>query len=147
MRFSGPVLGIETSCDETSAAILEDGRILGHIILTQDAHERFGGIVPEIAARAHLRQIDLVVEATFDEAGISPADIAGVGVTAGPGLIGALLVGLNWAKGLAWALAPSVIEQMLEVLRALPETARRQVGLLAIVGGLIFVWIAHWIGV
>jgi N6-L-threonylcarbamoyladenine synthase len=101
---SGPVLGIETSCDETSAAILEDGRILGHVILTQDAHARFGGIVPEIAARAHLRHIDDVAAAAFDEADVEPADLVGIGVTAGPGLIGALLVGLNWAKGLAWAL-------------------------------------------
>jgi len=105
----GPVLGIETSCDETSAAILEDGRILGHVILTQDGHARFGGIVPEIAARAHLRHIDGVVGAALDEAGVKPRELAGIGVTAGPGLIGALLVGLNWAKGLAWALDVPIV--------------------------------------
>jgi len=101
--FSGPVLGIETSCDETSAAVVSGGEVLGHVILSQDAHERFGGVVPEIAARAHLRQLDSVVAAALSEAGLATDELAGVGVTAGPGLIGALLVGLNWAKGFAWA--------------------------------------------
>ena len=100
----GPVLGVETSCDETSAAVLIGSHLAGHVILSQDAHERFGGIVPEIAARAHLRQIDDVVSEALAEAGVSPEEIDGVGVTAGPGLIGALLVGLNWAKGFAYAL-------------------------------------------
>lgn len=99
----GPVLGIETSCDETSAAVVSDAGLVGHVILSQDAHERYGGIVPEIAARAHLRQLDDVVAGALEEAGLAPGDIAGVGVTAGPGLIGALLVGLNWAKGFAYA--------------------------------------------
>jgi N6-L-threonylcarbamoyladenine synthase len=99
-RFAdGPILGIETSCDETSAAVMSGDRLLGHVILSQDAHERFGGIVPEIAARAHLRQIDDVVVETLSEAGLTADDIEGVGVTAGPGLIG----GLNWAKGFAYA--------------------------------------------
>jgi len=105
----GPVLGVESSCDETSAAVVLDGRILGHVILSQDAHERFGGVVPEIAARAHLRQIDTVVEETLQEAGVEPGELAGVGVTAGPGLVGALLVGLNWAKGFAWALGKPLV--------------------------------------
>jgi len=100
----GPVLGVETSCDETSAAVLIGSHLAGHVILSQDAHERFGGIVPEIAARAHLRQIDDVVSEALAEAGVSAGEIDGVGVTAGPGLIGALLVGLNWAKGFAYAL-------------------------------------------
>ncbi|MGD8495400.1 MAG: tRNA (adenosine(37)-N6)-threonylcarbamoyltransferase complex transferase subunit TsaD [Gemmatimonadales bacterium] len=99
----GPVLGIETSCDETSAAVVSGAGLLGHVILSQDAHERYGGVVPEIAARAHLRQLDDVVAGALEQAGIGPDDLAGVGVTAGPGLIGALLVGLNWAKGLAFA--------------------------------------------
>ena len=84
----GAVLGIETSCDETSAAVIRDGRVLGHVILSQDAHERFGGVVPEIAARAHLRQIDTVVNATLEEAGVERGELGGVGVTAGPGLVG-----------------------------------------------------------
>lgn len=99
----GPVLGIESSCDETSAAVVSDGRTLGHVILSQDAHAVFGGVVPEIAARQHLSHIDRVVARTLEEAAVDPADVAGVGVTAGPGLVGALLVGLNWAKGFAWA--------------------------------------------
>jgi N6-L-threonylcarbamoyladenine synthase len=102
--FPGAVLGIETSCDETSAAVVRDGRLLGHVILSQDAHERFGGVVPEIAARAHLRQIDAVVTETLREAGLEADGVDGVGVTAGPGLVGALLVGVNWAKAFAYGL-------------------------------------------
>ncbi len=105
----GPVLGVETSCDETSAAVLIGPQLAGHVILSQDAHERFGGIVPEIAARAHLRQIDDVVGEALAEAGVTAGDIDGVGVTAGPGLIGALLVGLNWAKGFAYALGRPLV--------------------------------------
>lgn len=105
----GPVLGIESSCDETSAAVVSEGRVTGHVILSQDAHAVFGGVVPEIAARQHLIHIDGVVAQTLDEAGIRPGDLAGVGVTAGPGLVGALLVGLNWAKGFGYALGLPVV--------------------------------------
>ncbi|MFQ5889392.1 MAG: tRNA (adenosine(37)-N6)-threonylcarbamoyltransferase complex transferase subunit TsaD [Gemmatimonadota bacterium] len=100
----GPVLGIETSCDETSAAVLEGDRLRGHVIASQDAHARFGGVVPEIAARAHLRQLDEIARAALAEAELEPSQLHGVGVTAGPGLVGALLVGVNWAKALAFAL-------------------------------------------
>jgi N6-L-threonylcarbamoyladenine synthase len=102
---SGPlVLGIETSCDETSAAVLR-GRssILGHVILSQDAHAIYGGVVPEIAARAHLSVIDDVVAAALAEAKVDLDDIDVVAATAGPGLIGALLVGVTWARALAFA--------------------------------------------
>ncbi len=110
MRFrGGPVLGIESSCDETSAAIVSDRSVLGHVILSQDAHAVFGGVVPEIAARQHLVHIDEVVAQALDEACIRPAELTGVGVTAGPGLVGALLVGLNWAKGFGYALSIPVI--------------------------------------
>ena len=105
----GPVLGIESSCDETSAAVVLEGRVTGHVILSQDAHAVFGGVVPEIAARQHLAHIDGVVAQTLDEAGVRPADLAGIGVTAGPGLVGALLVGLNWAKGFGYALGLPVV--------------------------------------
>jgi N6-L-threonylcarbamoyladenine synthase len=105
----GPVLGIESSCDETSAAVVHEGRIRGHVILSQDAHAVFGGVVPEIAARQHLAHIDSVVHRALSEASVAPGDLAGVGVTAGPGLIGALLVGLNWAKGFAYALDLPVV--------------------------------------
>jgi N6-L-threonylcarbamoyladenine synthase len=98
------VLGIETSCDETSAGVVEDGRLLGQAIYSQDAHQAFGGVVPEIAARAHVRKIDRIVEAALADAGIAMTDLAGIGVTQGPGLVGALLVGVNWSKGFADAL-------------------------------------------
>jgi len=100
----GPVLGVETSCDETSAAIVEDGRLRSLVIASQDAHAAFGGVVPEIAARAHLRVLDPVVAATLEQAGLGVGEVAGIGVTRGPGLIGSLLIGVNWAKGLSLAL-------------------------------------------
>jgi N6-L-threonylcarbamoyladenine synthase len=99
------VLGLETSCDETSAAVLSgDDEILGHVILSQDVHEVYGGVVPELAARAHLRRIDDVVDEALAQAGVELSDIDIFGVTAGPGLIGALLVGVSWVKAAAWAL-------------------------------------------
>jgi N6-L-threonylcarbamoyladenine synthase len=96
------VLGIESSCDECSAAVIEEGSLLGHVIATQDAHAAFGGVVPEIAARAHLRQLDRVVSAALERSGRGAGDLVGVGVTAGPGLVGSLLVGVNWAKAFAF---------------------------------------------
>jgi len=99
----GPVLGIESSCDETSAAVVANGRLLGQVIASQDAHAAFGGVVPEIAARAHIQQLDRVVEAALDQASVPLERLAGVGVTAGPGLVGALLVGVNWAKAFAYS--------------------------------------------
>ena len=104
--MSGPlVLGLETSCDETSAAVLRgEGELLGHVILSQDVHEVYGGVVPELAARAHLRRVEPVVDAALDQAGVRLSDVDALAVTAGPGLIGALLVGLSWAKAAAFAL-------------------------------------------
>jgi N6-L-threonylcarbamoyladenine synthase len=100
------ILGIETSCDETSAAIVSarEGRpaLDSLVILSQDVHAVFGGVVPELASRAHLRTIVPVVDRALAEAGIAPSDLDGVAVTAGPGLIGALLVGLMYGKTLAW---------------------------------------------
>lgn len=101
--FPGAVLGVETSCDETSAAVVRGGELAGHVVATQDAHERFGGVVPEIAARAHLRQLEPAVRGALDEAGIGPDGVDAVAVTAGPGLVGSLLVGVNWAKAFAWS--------------------------------------------
>ncbi|HEX6693983.1 MAG TPA: hypothetical protein VF035_04680, partial [Longimicrobiales bacterium] len=91
------VLGIETSCDETSAAVLRDGELAGHIILSQDVHALYGGVVPEIASRAHLTAIDDVVEGALEAAGVMLGEVDVIAATAGPGLIGALLVGLTWA--------------------------------------------------
>ena len=99
------VLGIETSCDETSAALVEGvGRILGHVILSQDAHAVYGGVVPELAARSHLQRLQEVVDEALSQAGRSLGDVDAVSVTVGPGLIGALLVGVAWAKAVAFAL-------------------------------------------
>lgn len=103
--MSALILGIETSCDETAAAVVEDGRVLrSNIIASQfHLHERYGGVVPEVASRHHLEVILQVIDAALAEAGCAWADLAGVAVTAGPGLSGALLVGVNTAKTLAWA--------------------------------------------
>jgi N6-L-threonylcarbamoyladenine synthase len=99
------VLGLETSCDETSAAVVSgDDHILGHVILSQDVHEVYGGVVPELAARAHLQRIDAVVDRALAQAGMNLADVDVLGATAGPGLIGALLVGVCWAKAAAYGL-------------------------------------------
>ena len=99
-------LSIETSCDETSVAIIEDGRkVLSNIVSTQiDIHKEFGGVVPEIASRKHLTNISYVVDKAIKEANISFNDLEYIGVTYGPGLIGALLVGVSYAKSLAYSL-------------------------------------------
>lgn len=104
------ILGIETSCDETSAAVLEGERTLrGHVIASQDVHAAFGGVVPEIASRQQLRDLAPVARAALDEAGLGPNDFDAIAVTAGPGLIGSLLVGVNWAKAVAYALARPLV--------------------------------------
>lgn len=99
-------LSLETSCDETSVAIIKDGReVLSNIISTQiDIHKAFGGVVPEIASRKHLTNISYVVKEALDKANITFKDLDYIGVTYGPGLIGALLVGVSYAKSLAYSL-------------------------------------------
>ncbi|CAM3127406.1 tRNA N6-adenosine threonylcarbamoyltransferase [Sphingomonas antarctica] len=99
------ILGIESSCDETAVALVRDDRtVLAHKLATQEAHHRpFGGVVPEIAARAHVEAVGPLVEAALAEAGVSLADVDAIAATAGPGLIGGVLVGLMTAKGLAYA--------------------------------------------
>jgi N6-L-threonylcarbamoyladenine synthase len=100
------VLGVETSCDETSAAVVrregDTVTVEGLAILSQDVHRIFGGVVPELASRAHLVAIDAVVDDALAEAHASLADFHGIAVTRGPGLLGALLVGVMWAKTVAW---------------------------------------------
>lgn len=100
-----PVLGIETSCDETAAAVVNgDGRVLAEAVLSQLAeHAPFGGVVPEIAARTHLRYLSRQVSQTMASAGLGFADLGGVAATSGPGLIGGLIVGTQFAKGIAIA--------------------------------------------
>jgi N6-L-threonylcarbamoyladenine synthase len=100
------VLGIESSCDETAAAVVRDGReMLSSVISSQvDLHKKYGGVVPEIASREHLDKIGLVVAEAFERAGVGRQEIDGVAVTQGPGLVGSLLVGLSYAKAMAYAL-------------------------------------------
>ncbi len=99
------LLCIETSCDETAAAVVRDGRtVLSSVIASQvDVHALYGGVVPELASRHHLEAVTPVIEQALGEAGVTMADIEGVAVTRGPGLVGALLVGLCAGKALAWA--------------------------------------------
>lgn len=95
------ILGIETSCDETAASVYSGGKILSNIIASQAVHETFGGVVPELASRAHNKTIWQTVKQALDEALFRIADIDAIAVTQGPGLMGSLLVGLSFAKGLA----------------------------------------------
>ena len=101
---AGPVLGIESSCDDTAAAVLDaDGRVLAEAVLGQADHAAFGGVVPEIAARAHLAVLPNLVARVMREAGLGFADLAAVAASSGPGLIGGLIVGSGFAKGVAIA--------------------------------------------
>jgi N6-L-threonylcarbamoyladenine synthase len=107
----GLILAIESSCDETAAAVIQDGTIIrANVVASQvDLHRRFGGVVPEIASRRHLELSIPVVQAALEQAGVVPADLAAVAVTSGPGLVGALLVGLSLAKGLAFGWQKPVV--------------------------------------
>lgn len=106
-----PVLGVESSCDETAAAVLScTGEVLSNVVSSQVAvHEKFGGVVPELAARAHLEMIDAVVEEALAVAQVSKHALGAVAVTQGPGLAGALLVGVNYAKALSYGLGVPII--------------------------------------
>ncbi|MEO3973299.1 tRNA (adenosine(37)-N6)-threonylcarbamoyltransferase complex transferase subunit TsaD [Streptomyces sp. CAU 1734] len=105
MAASRIVLGIESSCDETGAGLVRDGVLLGHAVATSmDEHARFGGVVPEIAARAHIHALNPVIGRALDDAGLRLSDIGAVAVTTGPGLSGALQVGVAGAKTLAYSL-------------------------------------------
>src|SRR6056297_544325 len=95
------VLGIESSCDETAAAVWADGSILSNVIASQTIHEQFGGVVPELASRAHHKTIWKTVNQALQEAEISLDQVDAIAVARGPGLIGSLLVGLSFAKGLS----------------------------------------------
>jgi N6-L-threonylcarbamoyladenine synthase len=145
------VLGIETSCDETSAAVLRgESELLSHVILSQDVHKVYGGVVPELASRAHLRVIDDVVSAALIESGIPLEDIDVFGVTAGPGLIGALLVGLTWGKAAAYALDKPLVgvhHMEAHVFAASLEHQRAQppfVALLVSGGHTLLLWVPEW---
>ena len=116
MKNSKPVLGVETSCDETGVALLRwdpenPGRgLLSHALFSQIAlHAQYGGVVPELASRDHVRKLLPLVREALKEAGLTPADLGGVAYTAGPGLVGALLVGASAARAMAWALGVPAI--------------------------------------
>ena len=105
------ILGIESSCDETAAAVVKDGReVLSNVINTQIAlHKKFGGVVPEVASRRHIETIDAVIDEALEEANVTFDDIDAIAVTYGPGLVGALLVGVSTAKALAFALKKPLV--------------------------------------
>ncbi len=103
------ILGIETSCDETSAAVLQNGRVASNIISSQIIHKAWGGVVPELASREHERLIVSVVDSAVTEANIQKNDLDVIAATAGPGLIGAVMVGLCFAQGLAYALGKPLV--------------------------------------
>lgn len=104
------ILGIESSCDDTSAAIIKDGILLSNIVAGQSVHESYGGVVPELASRAHQQNIVPVVHEALKKAGINKEDISAVAFTRGPGLMGSLLVGVSFAKGLARSLNIPLID-------------------------------------
>ncbi len=105
------ILGIESSCDETAAALVEDGHVvLSNVVASQiKTHRSFGGVVPELASREHLRNIGWVVRQAFRDANKTFEDIDGIAVTQGPGLIGSLLVGLSFAKAMAFSLKKPLV--------------------------------------
>lgn len=145
------VLAVETSCDETSAAVLRAPEtLLGHVILSQDVHRLYGGVVPEIAARAHLRVLDNVVDGALAEADVTLDDIDVFAATAGPGLIGALLVGLTWVKAAAFARErPFVAVHHMEAhlfATALehPDAQPPFVALLVSGGHTMLLWVPEW---
>jgi len=109
-KTSGYILGIESSCDDTAAAVLHNGKILSNVVATQKIHEEYGGVVPELASRAHQQNIIPVVEMAIKKAGITKNDLAAISYTRGPGLMGSLLVGASFAKSLSLGLDIPLIE-------------------------------------
>ena len=104
------ILAIESSCDETSASVIRNGKVLNNIIASQAVHQKYGGVVPELASRAHQQNIVAVVDEALQQAGINLAELNAIAFTRGPGLMGSLLVGVSFAKGMALALNVPLIE-------------------------------------
>lgn len=102
--MSAVILGIESSCDDTSAALWKNGKILANLVASQDVHRLYGGVVPELASRAHQKHILPVVDQALEQAGVKKSALSAIACTKGPGLLGSLLVGASFAKGLAMAL-------------------------------------------
>ena len=109
-RMSPVILAIESSCDETSASLIRNGKVLNNIIASQNVHQKYGGVVPELASRAHQQNIIGVVDHALSEAGVHPSNLHAIAFTRGPGLLGSLLVGVSFAKGMALALNIPLIE-------------------------------------
>ena len=103
------ILGIESSCDDTSAAVIRDGWLLSNVIASQDVHKAYGGVVPELASRAHEQNIVPVVSEALSRAGIKASELTAIAFTRGPGLLGSLLVGTSFAKALGLALNIPII--------------------------------------
>lgn len=104
------ILAIESSCDDTSAAVLRDSILLSNVTASQSVHEKYGGVVPELASRAHQQNIVPVVDTALKEAGVRREEISAIAVTLGPGLLGSLLVGVSFAKGMALSLGIPLVE-------------------------------------
>ena len=104
------LLAIESSCDDTSAAVMRDGVLLSNVTASQAVHEQYGGVVPELASRAHQQNIVPVVDAALKQAGVNKEELTAIAVTLGPGLMGSLLVGVSFAKGMAAALGIPLVE-------------------------------------
>ncbi|MBD5200317.1 MAG: tRNA (adenosine(37)-N6)-threonylcarbamoyltransferase complex transferase subunit TsaD [Bacteroidales bacterium] len=104
------ILGIESSCDDTGAAVIKDGLLLSNVLAGQKVHEEYGGVVPELASRAHQQNIVPVVDTAIRRAGISKSDISAIAFTRGPGLLGSLLVGTSFAKGMSLGLRIPIID-------------------------------------
>lgn len=146
-----PVLGLETTCDETSAAVLDGyGRIAGLVVHSQDMHGVYGGVVPELAARDHLKRIEPVVAAALREAGVSRRELRAVAVAAGPGLAGALLVGVTWSRATAFALGVPFVPvhhmegHLFAPLLEDPEAVPPFVALLVSGGHTMLLWVPEW---
>ena len=104
------ILGIESSCDDTSAAVIVDGLLMSNVIASQQVHEEYGGVVPELASRAHQQNIVPVVDTALKRAGVEAKDLSAIAFTRGPGLLGSLLVGTSFAKGLALSLGIPLVD-------------------------------------
>ena len=108
--MSAIILGIESSCDDTSAAVIKDGYLLSNVVSSQAVHEAYGGVVPELASRAHQQNIVPVVHEALKRAGVTKEELSAVAFTRGPGLMGSLLVGVSFAKGFARSLNIPMID-------------------------------------
>ena len=143
------VLGIETSCDETAVSIISGRKVLSEKIYSQEVHAKYGGVVPELASRDHIKKLFPLTREAFSDAGLAPQDIEGVAVSAGPGLPGALLVGTTFAKGLATALNIPIIainhlEGHIFIIRLLYELPTPFLALLVSGGHTELVLVKEW---